>query len=80
LPERVSADAALEQGGVERGGGLRGIDKAHCRRVLFNAVTGLSHPAACVEVAREGSVAGEGCRGRGRQRRWWRLCFVLVCS
>jgi hypothetical protein len=76
LPERVSADAALEQGGVERGGGFRGIDMAHCWRVLFNTnrATGLSHPVLRIEIAREGSgLAGEGCRSRGRQRRWWRV-------
>lgn len=29
LPERVGADASLEQGGVERRGGWRAIDNAH---------------------------------------------------
>lgn len=30
LPEGVGADAALEQGGEERGGGFWAIDKGHC--------------------------------------------------
>lgn len=78
LTERVSADAALEQRGVERGGGFRGIGKAHCWRVLFDTNRSIASYSClcCVEVAREGSGRREGCRSRGRQRRWWRVACL----
>ena len=66
LPEGVGADAALEQGGVERGGGFRAIHKGHCD-ARYSTPTDLSHPAG-VEVVREAGPAegsglvGEGCR------------------
>lgn len=54
-PEGVGADAALEQGGVKRGGGSRAIDKAHCCALYLILPTSIPHPAcgpADVEVVR----------------------------